>query len=311
MTQNEIQYLNELSNQAFESMPQLSTGMVEVKVLSLHIMSLPPGTVICEHEHPHYEIACIQEGASDTYVDAEKIHCTPENGKLFIVPPAVLHHRKFGNSEVDNANLTFVLMFNGTSAQGDIICRMLPEIIQEHKYCLTMNPELRQVMTLLKRQVHAERESACKLIGQLGYLFLSLLFQIHLPELYMSELSNRIKRSYSFDFDRVNAIKMAIEYRLNTKHGLNRLEDEFGLSRRHLNRIFQAETNMTIKQYYLRKKQEIAENLLYCGDKSIGDISAALGFRSPAMFSAFFKKNNNCSPGEYRKKHLNSQNTFL
>lgn len=50
---------------------------------------------------------------------------------------------------------------------------------------------------------------------------------------------------------------------------MNRPEKEFGLSMRHLNRIFKEGTGMSMTQYKRNRKIEVAENLLYSDQKSL------------------------------------------
>lgn len=75
----------------------------------------------------------------------------------------------------------------------------------------------------------------------------------------------------------------------------------------HAIRLFKAEYGITPYQYFLNKKQFLAEMLLANGNIPIKKIAYMLGFDDTRYFSAFFKSRNGLPPYEYRTKMKNTE----
>ena len=67
--------------------------------------------------------------------------------------------------------------------------------------------------------------------------------------------------------------------------------------------------NMTINDFILRKKIDIAKSLLLESSKTLAYISEYLGFSSPPHFSSTFKKYIGISPKEYSQNILKNNKT--
>ena len=73
------------------------------------------------------------------------------------------------------------------------------------------------------------------------------------------------------------------------------------ISAKQLSRIFRRYEGVSLLQYIHREKLRAAEEMLKAGEKSIQEISDALGFSSVYYFHAFFVKNTGITPGQSRK----------
>ena len=69
----------------------------------------------------------------------------------------------------------------------------------------------------------------------------------------------------------------------------------------HFARLFKQATGLAPYQYVLRWKMRRAQQLLRLGHAPVADISDALGFASPASFSAAFKRVVGRSPQEFQR----------
>ncbi len=79
-----------------------------------------------------------------------------------------------------------------------------------------------------------------------------------------------------------------------------------GLSERHLNRLFQAETRMSIFQSIQRQRDEKSCDLLIHSGISVGDVANYCGFRRLSAFSVWFSKIHGCTPSAYRAQQNKS-----
>lgn len=100
----------------------------------------------------------------------------------------------------------------------------------------------------------------------------------------------------------IERIKSYIEKNLYKPLTISELSTEFSLSKSYLSRLIKDEFKMTLSDYILKSKIEMAERLLNESDLTVKDIGIRLGFADPNYFSRAFRKAVGISPSEYRKK---------
>ncbi len=74
-------------------------------------------------------------------------------------------------------------------------------------------------------------------------------------------------------------------------------------------RWFRSEAGMTFQEYVLRKRIELAEQLLRNASASVIGICYSVGFNDPSYFSATFKRYMGTTPSIYRKTVINASRT--
>ncbi len=94
-----------------------------------------------------------------------------------------------------------------------------------------------------------------------------------------------------------------VRHHLSEPIRVEKMAEEFFLSRPYLSSRFQRETGQTLTDFILKEKTEEAKRLLRYSDKPLSAISAYLGFSSHGHFSRVFRKYAGLTPGEYREKH--------
>ena len=82
------------------------------------------------------------------------------------------------------------------------------------------------------------------------------------------------------------------------------LAAQCGISTRYFNRLFAAFYGVAPKEYILRLRLELAQNLLISSAESIGSISEICGFPDVYYFSRLFKRRFGISPNRYRKANV-------
>ena len=93
-----------------------------------------------------------------------------------------------------------------------------------------------------------------------------------------------------------------VRHHLSEQISVEKMAEEFFISRPYLSAKFRQETGQTLTDFILNEKTEEAKRLLRYSDKSLSAVSEYLGFSSNGHFSRVFKRYSGMTPGEYREK---------
>lgn len=99
----------------------------------------------------------------------------------------------------------------------------------------------------------------------------------------------------------IDTIKEFLNQNLHKRLTLNEIASEFNYSISHIHYKFRIKTGYAILDFFNLKKIQKACELLNYTDKSIKEISFAVGFENPFYFSRLFKKYMGKSPRNYRR----------
>lgn len=102
-------------------------------------------------------------------------------------------------------------------------------------------------------------------------------------------------------FDRISRVLAYIHSNLSSALSLEDIAKQSCWSRWQLQRVFQAETGLTVANYVRELKLSQAAELLLDGKERVIDIALGLGFNSEISFSRSFKQMFGSSPSQYRK----------
>ena len=98
-------------------------------------------------------------------------------------------------------------------------------------------------------------------------------------------------------------IKSYIDENLHRELTRQEIADHLFLSVSYIAAVFKKETGVSITNYMIRAKMELARKLLVSTDKTVNMIASACGYDDFAYFSKLFKKTFGFSPVQYRKKY--------
>ena len=114
----------------------------------------------------------------------------------------------------------------------------------------------------------------------------------------------KIKRHHPL----VRAVDTYIFEHMHEKIVISKMAEELGTSPSYLSQVFRKYQECTIQQYIMDERIGRGKNLLRFSDYSIQEISHYLGFSSQSKFGQEFKKREEITPGEYRKRYKDWSN---
>ncbi|MCM3628372.1 AraC family transcriptional regulator [Paenibacillus glycanilyticus] len=117
----------------------------------------------------------------------------------------------------------------------------------------------------------------------------------------MMALQQAIKQAADYYSPVMSRMKLFLDQLVGETFRSEEFALHMGLSFRQLNRIFKQHTGITIYQYVLTRKMDIAKMMLQDTEMPVGDIAFHLGYDDPQYFSNLFKQKAGMSPTAYRK----------
>ena len=99
----------------------------------------------------------------------------------------------------------------------------------------------------------------------------------------------------------IRVFKKEVENNYKKEHSTTFYANQLHITPDHLNRTVKSKIGKTAKDYIQARIITEAKRLLYFTDLSNKEIGYELGFNEPANFSAFFKKNTQLSPSNFKK----------
>lgn len=97
-----------------------------------------------------------------------------------------------------------------------------------------------------------------------------------------------------------NEISEYVQAHLEREIKIDDLANQFGVSKYHLNRLFQATTGFQLGEFIQRRRLQQAHTLLSSGTCSVIDVSLSVGYESHSAFSRAFVKAFGCTPNDVK-----------
>ena len=104
------------------------------------------------------------------------------------------------------------------------------------------------------------------------------------------------------DNETINTVFEFLMNNYNTEIQLKQVADVANLSPNSFCRYFKSRTRNTYTEFLMKIRVGHASRLLIEKDLSIAEIAYLCGFNNLSNFNRQFRKINNCTPKEYRKK---------
>ena len=262
---------------------------LEMKLLNQDILFeySPVGPVSYLHSHNHFEIEVVVAGRGHQVFD--DVEFGLEIGDVFLCRPRDVH------CVVRDAN-DFALKHLKIKEDA------LPSWLLERCYLLK-NPvvfhldgeDYRYFCSLMDVGIH-ECENPRPLSGHIKAALARIIMSmfLRLDPVIQDETSGRISSKIMHYIQAGNRFAGRIT--------LNELAAYVGYSSYHTSVVFRKETGMTIQDYIVSVRIDIAKALLLETSNTISSIMTECGFSSVSNFYVQFKKHVGCTPVEFRNK---------
>ncbi len=260
---------------------------------------------ISPHYHEYIEILYSLETDCDVYI----------NGKI--------HNFKTGDLLIINSGESHDLLFDRSSGHY-IVIKVLPEILYssdqsvfEMKYTmpfLIQNSVNKRHFTKEELGDNSVQEAVTRIMEEWrekDYGFeLSIRSDILKVFLWVLRYWHKhdLEAVAQFDYsdEILYIIQRSLEYISKNYATLTESEvaEHCNLSYSYFSRIFKKVMHQSFSEYLKHYRITKAEQLLSSTDKSVGEISEAVGFSTPSYFIHQFKAKKNISPKQYKMKYL-------
>ena len=165
------------------------------------------------------------------------------------------------------------------------------------------NSPLSNKLISLLNDIDTECEEAKKnyeLMVKIKLLTVLVTLLRELPESKQADSSLRVSPS---GFSLVQSVLSYIHEHYTEDITLDELATHSRVSRNYLSAAFRRLNGMTVWNYILIKRVDLAKNYLSKTDRSMIEIAADCGFNSTANFNKAFKKYTSQTPSQYRVTH--------
>ncbi len=248
------------------------------------------------HHHREFEVLYVKNGEAIYYIDTKEYRI--KKGDIVIVPPYIIHRATvLADKDFSHCCLCFDLKIINDEAlrtgfEGGLFT--LSPIIRDEEICFSLSRNIIDAHTAVVDKKTGWELSA---IGNLSLFFsklkaFGLIIEAEQEKRRKNFCYNIIKyidSNYNQNITSNNAAKALF---MNNSYFCRKFKDNFGY-------CFQK----YIEIYRLEK----AKILLKTTALPIFEIALSVGFNDFSYFSKIFKKNESCTPSQYRKKSLSGE----
>ena len=254
-------------------------------------------TIVDLHYHDELEFIIVYEGSFAITVDGKEYFA--QGGDVIFVGSGVPHSTRYVTP-----SRTGLIQFRENDFFSSSITKIIKYSVKfnnlsESKIRIIRNPELFASLDRLLLESAKKNDAFEIFIRSEVYRILGLLYRDRIL----------LDTERFFASKEIQKILPALEY-INKSYAENiALEDAsalLGFDPSYFCRIFKSATGATFTEYLNFVRVCKAEKLLAQTNKSIIEISEAVGFSSISYFNRVFKKVRNTSPGAYRQTEHNN-----
>jgi AraC-like DNA-binding protein len=251
------------------------------------------------HFHKELEILVIRSGMLDIHVEEDRY--VMNSGDVLIIGAKELHrdqvYKEHGISYMvfqfdieqylENSTLPY---YRAISEPGFPLHKL--------NYILAENPEVRSIIANAVQEILHEVK-----VKQEGYeMAVSLIIKRIVLALIRNDTRRMIRLKEQVELIRLKPVLDYVESHLGDKIQVEDVCRIANVSYYYFVKYFKKVMGMSFLEYVNYKKIKKAERILLTQDVSVSYVAECIGMPNMAHFYKVFKKFNQCSPNEYRKK---------
>ena len=252
------------------------------------------------HSHNYFEFYFFLEG--DVSMQIGKNTYRVRSGDLMLIPPHTPHRLIIHSPKTPYRRFVFWMSkdFCEHLSQISPSYMYLIDYVLEHKeYLFQMDPvsfnTLQSKMIRLLEEMHAER------FGKDEQISLYICdFLLHINRLIYEQSETQAQPINTSLYS--NLVEY-IEQHLDEELSLERLADEFFVSKYHIAHVFKENVGLSIHQYITKKRLSLCQEAIRAR-MNITEVYHAYGFGDYSSFYRAFKKEYGISPKEFRDIQL-------
>lgn len=253
------------------------------------------------HYHKELEFLYLLDGVLESYIEDEFTVMKP--GDVIVIGANQLHRdRIYSDPGMEYIVLQFDVRqyFESSLLPYYRIFANSMFPLSSLNYILAENQETREIVGECIKDIYAESVSRKD-----GYeMAISLLIKKMFLAILRSDSRQIINVQRNVELVRMQPVMEYIESNLSGKILLEEASRIANLSYYYFVKYFRKVFGMSFLEYVNLQRIRHAERILLTSEANIMQIAAEVGIPNMAHFYRMFRRHNNCSPSEFRKKRL-------
>jgi|SRR6056297_824223 len=255
------------------------------------------GTVDEPHRHHYFTVLIIKKAAGEHKIDFHTYPLSPQ--QIYFVAPGQVHQ-----VIEREQSLGYVMTFsNQFLVKNSIPLSFIDSLNLFYNY--GQNPPLEPTAA----QFDAVESFTARIFelfhgtAPMKYVSIGAFLKLFLIECNTICAMNPIPSAAGTSGNNlIRAFKITVDQNYKKEHSTIYYAHKLHITPDHLNRTVKSKMGTTAKEYIKARIITEAKRLLYFTDESNKEIAYELGFTEPANFSAFFKKQTQLSPSDFKNK---------
>lgn len=253
------------------------------------------------HYHKELEILVILDGCLDVYVEEE--YYAMKRGDVVLIGSNQLHRdRSFREHRLTYIVLQFdIQQFFGQHTMPYLQYFSETKRPLSHlNYIFEENPGAKRRIFDYAAEIHRESSNKSE-----GYeIAVNVLINQIILTLLRADTQKALNYRDNADMERLKPVLDYIEQNIMDKIQVEEASKVANISYYYFVKYFKKVLGMSFTEYVNYQKIKRAERILLTKDISITQVGESIGMPNMAHFYKIFKKYNECSPNEYRRKML-------
>lgn len=262
------------------------------------------------HWHPEMEINYIHKGSARFHIDYD--YFNSQEGDIILIRPNGMHSiHPLDNQEHITDTIRFHLDMIGQSAVDQVSLHYLqPLQTSTYKFVQRIQPDMKGydelktcLFTIFELSQQKSRHFELLLKAKLNEFMYHLYFNRYVLRKNTDDMYRKNEKIRELiDFINANYHEdLSIDY----------LSQFMGYSKTHFMSVFKQQTGSSCTDYIIQVRLNRACDLLINTTNPILEISTGVGFNNLSNFNRQFKRYNDMTPRQYRKKFSNRKESTL